>query len=218
MLAGDQAAPARPLRFGSLPMLLLPVGQVQHWMGFADHLAYALERPDQFAPDVALYSFSVSPDDLHSTASLLGLERHSGETRSGRDWPAPTRKAPFTYQVGLNPRQWLAFERSYGEITDVDVQLFRSKTTLRFTSPVSFQGGGTALVRLSGSALDGLPQRPAVAERILSEATWRDGALQITTLAVNDYLFEIHVPELPEATAALLGKVTTRYQLSPKKG
>jgi len=208
----------RPLRFASLPMLLLPVGQVQHWMGFADNLAYALERPDQFAPDVTLYSISVSPDDLHDTAALLGLEQHSGEARSTRDWPAPTRKAPFTYQVGLNPRQWLAFERSYGEITDVDVQLFRSTTTVRFTSPVSFHGDGTALVRLSGRALDGLPRRPAVAEQIAKKATWRYGALQVTARAVNDYLLEIHVPELPEVTAALLGMVTTRHQLSPKKG
>lgn len=35
---------------------------------------------------------------------------------------------------------------------------------------------------------------------------------------MNDYLFEIHVPELAEVTAALLGAVTTRRALSAKKG
>lgn len=209
----------RPLRLGSLPMLLLPVGQIQHWMGFDADLAYVLERPDQFAPDVALCSFSVSESDLHDTAALLGLEQHAGDARIGHDWPVPARKPPFTYRLGLNPRQWLVFERSYGEVADVDVQLFRGTTAVRFTSPVSFRAlRGTALVRLSGAAVDGLPRRPAVAERIAKEGTWRYGALQVTARAVNDYLFEIHVPELPEATAALLGEVTVRHELSRKKG
>jgi hypothetical protein len=209
----------RPLRFGTLPMLILPVGRVHHWMGFVDDLAYALERPDQFAPDVALCGFSVSEGDLHATAKVLGLEQHAGDDRSARDWPAPTRKPPFTYRLGLKPRRWLAFERSYGEVTDVDLQLFRGTTAVRFTSPVSFELlGGTALVRLSGPALDGLPRRPAIAERIAKEGTWRDDSLQITARAVNDYLFEIHIPELAEATAAVLSKVTVRYELSRKKG
>jgi hypothetical protein len=209
----------RPLRLGSLPMLLLPAGQVQYWMGFPAEVGYVLERPAQFAPDVALCSDSVPEAGLHETASLLELQQDDGDVRIGHDWPVPPRKPPFTYRLGLNPRQWLVFERSYGEVTDVDVQLFRGMTTVRFASPVSFRGGGgTALVRLSGAALDGLPRRPAVAERIAKEGTWRYGSLQITAHAVNDYLFEIHVPELPEVTAALLGRVTARYELSAKKG
>lgn len=208
----------RPLRLGSLPMVLLPVGQVQYWMGFDADLAYVLERPAQFAPDVALCSITVSERDLHDTAALLGLEQHTGEAKIGHDWPVPTRKPPFSYQLGVNPRQWLSFERSYGEIADVDLQLFRSRTAVRFTSPVSFGGGGTALVRLSGAALDGLPRRPAVAERIVKEGKWRYGALQVTVRAVNEYLLDMHVPELPEAAAAVLSEVTVRHELSRKKG
>jgi hypothetical protein len=208
----------RPLRLGSLPMLLLPPGQVQHWLGFARELAYALERPAEFAPDVVLRSLSVSEAELHKTAALLELQLHDGKPRIGHARPAPPRKPPFTYRVDMDPRRWLNFERSYGEVTDVDVQLFRSTTAVRFASPVSFRAGGTALVRLSGAALDGLPRRPAVAERIAKGAAWRYGSLQITAHAVNDHLFEIHVPELAEVTAALLGKVTARYELSAKKG
>ena len=128
------------------------------------------------------------------------------------------RKPPFTYRADLNPWNWLNFERAHGEVTDVEVQLFRDTTTVRFTSPVSFSAGGAALVRLTGAALDGLPRRPAIAERIVKEGTWRHGALQITAHAVNEYLFPIHIPELPEVTDALLSKVTVRHGLSPKKG
>lgn len=99
------------------------------------------------------------------------------------------------------------------------MQLFRQTTTVRFTSPVSFRGAGAALVRLSGAALEGLPRRSAIADRIASGATWSHGdALQITAHAVNDYLFKLHVPELPEVTDALLSKVTVRHGLSPRKG
>ena len=116
----------RPLRLGNVPMLPLPIGQVQHGLHFAGELARALERPDQFAPDVALCSFNIPKADLHQTASLLELQPHDGEPRSTRDWPVPTRKPPLTYRVDLNPRQWLNFERAYGEVTNVDVQLFRT--------------------------------------------------------------------------------------------
>jgi hypothetical protein len=199
-------------------MVLLPAGQVQYWMEFDTDLAYVLERPDQFAPDVVLCSTSVSENDLRDTAALLGLVQHTGEARIGHDWPVPTRKPPFSYLLGVNPRQWLAFERSYGEFADMDVQLFRGTTAVRFPSPVSFKTAGTALVRLSGTPLDGLPRRPAVAERIVKDGTWRYGELQVTVRAVNEYLLEIHVPDLPEATAAVLAEVTVRHELSRKKG
>jgi hypothetical protein len=208
----------RPLRFGSLPMLLLPVGQVQHWLHFPDELAHVLERPEEFTPDVALCSFSVPEPELHQTAELLGLRLHEGKPRIGHAWPAPMRTPPYTYRADLDPRSWLDFERSYGLVTDVDVQLFRDITTVRFTSPVSFRPGGRTLVHFSGAALDGLPRRAAVAERILRNASWRSGCLQIATQAVDDYLFQIHVPELPEVADVLLGSVTARHQLSAKKG
>ena len=208
----------RPLRLDSLPMLLLPVGQVQHWLHFPNELAHVLERPEEFAPDVAVCGFSVPESELHQTAELLGLQPHEGEPRIGHAWPAPTRTPPYTYRVDLDPRSWLIFERSYGLVRDVDVQLFRGTTTVRFTSPVSFRIGGRTLVHLSGAALDGLPMRTEVAERILRNSSWRRGSLQIATNAVNEYLFGIHVPELPEVTAALLGRATIRYELSPSKG
>ena len=208
----------RPLRFANIPMLIIPPGVIQHWLGFSDQLAYLLERPDQFAPDVVLRSASpsVSETILDEIATLLKLERYTGEPYIRYSSSAPMRNAPFTHLTTIDPRTWLTFERTYGELTDVDVQLFRGTTAIRFTSPVTFRGGGKALVRLSGAALEGLPRRLAVANLVQAGSTWRDNALQVTAFAVNDYNFELHIPELPEVTNALLGEVTTRHQLSAK--
>jgi hypothetical protein len=207
----------RPLRLGTAPMLLMPAGQVAHWLNFLAELGHVLERPDQFKPDVALLSMSLTETALRETAELLGLQESDDAPRIGYDWPVPTRQAPFTYRLDLNPRTWLEFERSYGELVDVDVQLFRAKTPVRFRSPVSFRtAGGTALVRMSGAALEGFPRRDAVAKQINSTATWRDDSLQITAHAVNEYLFDIHIPELSEVTSGLLADATTRHQLSDK--
>jgi hypothetical protein len=46
----------RPVWLQTVPMLLLPANQVQHWLGFADRLAYVLKRPGGFEPDVAMCS------------------------------------------------------------------------------------------------------------------------------------------------------------------
>ena len=199
-------------------MLIIPPGVVQDWLNFSNQFARVLERPDEFAPDVVLRSASdsVSEAVLDETASLLGLERYTGEPRIGHRWPAPMRKAPFTYTVNLDPRNWLTFERSYGVLTGVDVQLFRGTTTVRFSSPVTFRGGGKALVRISGAALEGLPRRAAVANLLQAGSIWRDNALQLTVFAVNDHYFELHIPQLPEVTNALLGESTIRHQLSVK--
>jgi len=208
----------RPLRLANVPMLIIPPGVVQAWLNFPNQFARVLERPDEFAPDVVLRSDSTSVPEavLDETASLLELERYTENPRIGHRWPAPMRRAPFTYLVNLDPRSWLTFERSYGQLTDVDVQLFRGKTAVRFSSPVTFRGEGKALVRISGAALEGLPRRGAVANLIQPESVWRDNALQLNSLAVNDYYFELHIPELPEVTNALLGEATTRHQLSVK--
>ena len=129
----------RPLRYGSLPMLLLPVGQVQYWLHFAAELGHVLERPDQFEPDVAVRILAVSDADLHKTASELDLQHHQGEPRIGHAWPAVARKPPFTYLLGLDARRWLVFERSYGAATASTCSC--SRAPLRFASPRPLSSG-----------------------------------------------------------------------------
>lgn len=206
----------RPLRLGSVPALLIPAGQVQHWVGFPQQLIYALERPADVRPDVALCSMSLPESALRETAALLGLRESTDKLRVSYGIPAPMRKPPFSYRLDLDPRDWLGVERAYGEMTDVEVQLFRGATDVRFTSPVSFRGDGTALVRISGAALEGLPRRAPVAALVERNLTWHRDALQFRARAVNDYFFQIRIPELPEVTAAVLGAVTTGHQLSDK--
>jgi hypothetical protein len=206
----------RPLRLRTVPMLLIPAGQVQYWLGFADQLAHVLERPDEFAPDAAIRSLSVGEDRLGEDAAQLGLDLFEGEPWSGLRDPAPLRQPPFTYRADLEVRVWFRFERHYGEVTDVDVHLLRDRTTIRFTSPVTFRGGGMTLVRLSGPPFDPLPKRQAVASRILNGASWSHDSLQVMTFAQNDYWFELHIPELREAADAVLGEVTVRHELSDK--
>jgi hypothetical protein len=82
----------RPLRLGTVPMLLLPVDHVQHWIGFPAQLAHVLTRPDEFSPDVVIDSVSVRKAKLNSTARLLGLRRTTKEVRSGHVWPTNLRQ------------------------------------------------------------------------------------------------------------------------------
>ena len=162
----------RPLRLRTVPMLLIPAGQIQNWHGFADQLAHVLEMPDEFAPDVAIRSLSVDQDRLREEAAQLGLHLFAGQAQSELRNPAPLRQPPFTYRADLEVRQLFYFHRRYGQVTDVDVHLLRDRTTIRFASPVTFRGGGMTLVRMSGPPFGPLPKRQAVASRIFSGATW----------------------------------------------
>jgi hypothetical protein len=206
----------RPLRFRTVPMILLPVGQVQHWIGFAGQLHRALERPEEFAPDVVVCSLSVEEDRLHKEAVRLGLQPFTGKAWVRQASDAPLRQPPFTYRLDVEVRSLFVFGRRYGEVTSVDAHLLRSSTMVRFTSPVTFRGGGFALVQLSGSPFDSLPKRPAVADRIFKGARWNQDALQVTTLAQDDYWLDLHIPDPREAVGAVLGEVTISNELSDK--
>ncbi|MGO8957280.1 MAG: hypothetical protein ACLQFR_07920 [Streptosporangiaceae bacterium] len=206
----------RPLRFQTVPMLLLPVDQVQHWLGFSDQLAHVLARPAQFAPDVVMRSISVPESKLDETAAHLSLQRTTDEVRSGMHSPAPNRQPPFTYRTDVDPRLWFVFERTYGQITQVDAHLFRDTTTIRFTSPVSFSTGGAALIRIWGPPFDALPRRPAIAAAVEGSAVWSHGAIQLKTFAQDEYWLELHVPSLSEATDRVLRESARTYELSDK--
>jgi hypothetical protein len=207
----------RPLRYSTVPMILLPVGQVQHWLYFPRQLASVLERPDEFTPDVALCSLNVDASVLDETAGLLDLHLSEEKIRSGHRYPTPPlRQAPFTYRTGIDVRHWLVYERSYGQPADIDAHLFKDITTVRFTSPVSFRGAGAVLVHLSGAPFDALPERPSVARLVTTGAIWNGGSIQLHTTAMDEYRFELHVPDLPEAVKVMLAEVSSGHALSDK--
>lgn len=209
----------RPTSAAEMPMLLLPTGEVQHWVGFAQQLASMLRRPAEFSPDVMLLSTSVPQEQLQEIANVLELQHTEAEVRIGSTFPTPAlRRPPFTYRTDLNPRQWLLREREYGLSTSFDVHVFAGDTsTLRFTSPVHFHTQGSlALIRAWGSPLDGLPRRGCVASLVEKSAEWRGDSIQLRSHAQNDYVFSITVPTLAQAAEAVLAQASAGHALSDK--
>jgi hypothetical protein len=204
-----------PIRFGSMPMILLPRDQIQHWIGFDQQFAHTLQRGDEFAPDVLLTSSDLPEAELEEVAHLLHLERSDDPVRRGHRSPAPMRTAPFTYRLATDIGRFVDFKRVYGTSTQVDIHIFAQGSTVRFASPVEFRAGAT-LMRLGGTPFNGLPRRKVVAQQVHPGAIWREDAVQISVYAKTQYTLEIRVPSLSEAAHALLAQVTTRYQLSDK--
>jgi hypothetical protein len=205
----------RPIRFGPMPMIVLPCDEIQHWIGFDQQFAHTLRRADEFAPDVLLIRTNVPDTDLDEIARLLHLERTEDEIYRGHRYPASIRKAPFTYRIVRNPGPLVAFKRVYGTSTQVDIHVFEHGATVRFASPVELRAGYT-LIRLGGVPFRGLPRRPAIARLVEANATWREDAIQLNAIAAEHYTFQIRIPSLQEATNALLTEATARYQLSDK--
>jgi hypothetical protein len=204
-----------PIRFGTLPMILLPRGEIQHWIKFDQQFAHTLHRGAEFTPDVLLASANLPDAELDTIAELLHLERTDEEIRRGHSYPASIRKAPFTYRILRNLGPFISFRRLYGTSTQVDVHVFDSGTTARFESPVEFRAGST-LMRFGGVPFRGLPRRPVVAKLVHANATWREDAIQLCVQAMEHYTFQIQVPSLQQATHALLAEAAARHELSDK--
>jgi hypothetical protein len=203
----------------SQPMLLLPHNEVQHWLEFGRDFATVLARPDEFAPDVVIASFGVPEVRLHEIASILGLEASVRKPRSGHSWPAMIRTPPFDYVTNsvIDVRQWIVFERRYGEDVETDGHIFSGKATLRFPSPVRFLEVGKTFMQLRSSVFDGLPQRIEIAQRVLNAAIWRNGGIHFGVPAMSsDYRFDIQVPTPREAVDLVLRTCTSSYVLSDK--
>ncbi|WP_143670888.1 hypothetical protein [Streptomyces sp. OV198] len=206
----------RSLTFGHAPMVLLPANEVEHWIDFDRQTARIFARPAEFAPDAVLVSGSVEPDGLHALARLLGLQ-HTDESRVGRTFPPPAlRQAPFTYQINLNVRQFVIFDREYGLTAPVDIHVFDTGSAVRFPSPVAFYGPGGTLLHFFGQPFDGLPRRRCVAPPVHENATWHGDSIQLKTRAEETYQFQLLIPSLAQACHQVLADVTERYELSDK--
>ncbi len=214
----------RPLRFATMPMILLPFGAIENWLGFAKQFASVLARPDEFCPDVIIGSHTVEETALHQVAAQLGLQPSYAEVRAGRRYPAPAgREAPFTYlthaaleRAGLDYRRWLVFQRRYGTSAQAVTQLFRDSTLIRFDSPVPFAEWGFALLRLSGAPFAALPRRACTAALVHPHATWHDTTLQLQTNAQGEYSVQVRVPRLADAVGVVLSSVVREHRLSDK--
>lgn len=199
------------------PMMIVSADDLPHWIGFDRNLAHQLDRPDEFDPDVVVNSFSVSEERLHSLAQeFLGLHVSEQKLTSRIRFPADARVPPHTYLTNLELRDFLLFERRYGESREVETYATAGRARLRFTSPIEFSGSGKTLLRMSSPLFDPFPRKDILAKRITNGATWRSDRLEIATNAMNSYQLELHFPSLHEATTLLIGEHTSEWHLSEK--
>jgi hypothetical protein len=207
----------RSRQFCPAPMVLVPAGDLHNWVGFQRDLAHHLARPDEFAPDISVNSISVPVETLHRLAEeVLGLHPTEERLRTGSKWPTDTRVPPFTYRVNLELRHLLTFDRRYGEEREVETYATEGRAELRFPSPIDFSGGGKTLLRLSSPLFDALPRKDVLARKIMNEAVWRNGCVQIATNVMDAYRLKVSVPSLEEATHALVEEKTSGWALSEK--
>jgi hypothetical protein len=192
-----------PLRQQST-FLIVGEHDVPHWINFKESLLHKLRRPEDISPDVALCSLSCSADELRDFASKLELVE-TDEIREVSSYPPPPpRRAPFTFMPDADPREWVAFDRSYGIGSNALVQVFRRKTTISVDSPVRFYRAGSVLLRFAGGPVDLLPRKPSVARLVESNAEWRESELQLATFALDHHRFDISIPEPDEVLNAVL--------------
>lgn len=199
------------------PIYILPRNEIQHWLGFPEQLQSTLIRPDGFAPDVTIDSLSIKDDDyLHQIADTLGLELSTEKLRMGNFFARSLRSRPFTYQLRLDMQNWVVFDRRYGETTIADGYAVNGEIKLKFTSPVQFSRLGQTKMRFRGESLDALPKSAPIAEMIVNNGSWEDGALRISILTDTNYRLPLRIPTLSESVSVLLKSATQNYALSDK--
>jgi hypothetical protein len=197
------------------PMLLLPVDDVRHWLNFPRDLHSLLSRPEEFSPDVSLMSMTVPEEVLHSFAiNVLSLEHTERRPYVAHKWPTPQRTAPFTYQLNLDLRDHLVFDREYGEEVELEVHPANGKALARFASPVRFNGGAYTMLRLTSTLFDGFPRKNVVAEKVVNNGFWRGDFIRIATNAMREYRLEINLPTLEDCVQALVASRTSEFRLS----
>ena len=202
--------------FEPSPMILVPINDVHNWLNFSRDLGNYLTRSDEFAPDVSLMSLTVPKERLHSFATDLLDLVYTKEFRTSNKWPVTQRTPPFTYGLNHDLRELLTFGREYGEEVEVEAHPVGGKMTLRLSSPVTFSKAGHTMLRMRSTLFDGLPRKDVIADKIITNASWRGNSIQIATNARNDYRLNVKLPALDDAVRALIECRTTRFNLSEK--
>ncbi|NUK18215.1 hypothetical protein [Streptomyces lunaelactis] len=204
------------------PMLLMPPDGARNWVRFERQLAdHALERREaQMHPDAVFVSSSVPDSTVHETAETLGLVPAPDAGIQVRLGGRRDPQVPYTYLLNCELRHLFQFERAWGWTSQIDAHLFSGESTVDFSSPVQFQRGGQALVRLSSDAFDGLPRRQAVADMIATHVVdgveWHGDSLQIQSEALDRYRFTLTIPDLALVGRRLLDSATGRWEPSDK--
>lgn len=208
----------QPLRFASIPMILLPEWDLHHWLHFPNQVTSMFDgRPNTFEPDAMFVSLDVSHERLAEIAESWGMVVSAEEPRATiQSPPPPVRTKPYTYRTDLDPTPHLLFERRFGVTAKMPAQIFRNRTSVTFNSPVAFHHGGRVMASLSSEALGDLPRRQSVAMLVENNATWRDDAIEFATVTLPEYTFNLRIPSHKEVAAVLLQDCTNEWSLSDK--
>jgi hypothetical protein len=132
---------------------------------------------------------------------------------------APTVRPLHAYATTENfdPRQWFLAKREYGELKEIEGHIQSGMATLRFSSPVAWRrASGRTLLSVRGPVLDALPKRTPVANMVIANGAWRDGAVEIATHAISSYTLPVSIPTLGEALESVLRATTSKHALSDK--
>lgn len=207
-----------PLRWAQIPMLLLPAGQVQHWLGFTDQLHATLARPSEFRPDVVLKSYDQSDAALRSEAQHLALTVTAGTPiETWRRWPVELRQPPYTCALNADLLPYLSYDRTYGtEPLTVDTHVDQGRATLRVATPMPVRPGGYWRMRIRSDAFAGIPRRDSTANFIWANTIWeQDGLRALTNVAASAHI-TLQIPDAAEVVTSLLDLRTSSHALSDK--
>ena len=209
----------RSLGFARSPMVVLPAYEVDTWPMFAQHIQAMLAgRPDEFSPDAYISSRRVDEDRLRALADSWGLIESTMPTRAQSKYPPPApRLPPFSFLLNKDPRAGLLWRRRYGVSTNVAAQVFRKRTTIRFDSPVTFNGPSLFKLNTNSEVFRPLPRRDSIARLVSPSAHWRDDGLEYYLQSFSTRCqVEFRIPSLDEVVSTLLGGTTSAWSPSDK--
>ncbi|MGY2876352.1 hypothetical protein ACVW00_003542 [Marmoricola sp. URHA0025 HA25] len=203
----------RPEQFGDAPTFMLPRRAFADWVDLAD-LVRSVVAGRRYAgsPHVVIASWTVADADLRSIGESLGFTYEEVQTLTCKqvwgDERDPGEGPPYTFAVGIDPRNWVIFERALGYRASSQVQLFRTDTPVPVDVPsvleaVEISPIAPLRLRYQAQFLDDLPRRVSVAHAVHPNGSWRRG--EFTMFAGNAVGTEmrVSVPAASEVLACL---------------
>jgi hypothetical protein len=172
------------------------------------------------SPDLVVAGLGLPPERLRDAAEQLGFEPHEGPKFSEKHFSGqPDADRRLTYAVNVDMRQFWIGERVSGVSRSTAIFLQRPNTRFREPSPLrwnpTFVGARPVAVRLSGETITG-PQRIPVAKCYHENARWHHGRLELLSVALPTYDFDLHIPEAYEILQSACSDRQVTYELSDK--
>lgn len=215
----------RGLRWPSSPTFLVPEHAFGPWVGIENSIT-SMIRERRFAgrPDLVINSHSVDDDRLRDIGQRLNLTWQSVdalELTSVVGFTSPSPRDEYFFTTDLDPRAWLAYDRTLGYDEWFRVQVFRERTAVpvlpQSLRPVLQNHAGIPLrLRMSGGFLDELPRTPSTARSVLNTAAWSGPHLQSIVGISSNGLLNIDAPSARRVLELVVQDLTGQVSLSDK--